>query len=560
MKKHSPNGAFPAQQQQNFSPHINNLPSQHFDEVGPSISGRSTPASIASRHSNVKTHPTQFPPLIPSPPPAHLIPTNDPALKEQLQLHLQTIGILVAEKAELQSKQQQYQKKSDMKQDECDELLGRLRASRQKITELEKQVQQLQQEQQITHNQQSHNNNTNSDSNNNINNNFQYEIQRLNNELNSKDLLINELKVLLAESNEKLNLRQIEMQKLSQVTLDLKSHLEIAKMRESSGLNYEDEILKLRELNSQLESKLNVQKRDLNDEHASLNERYKKQIESLVDQINKLTDERDDTFNKIDNLQRQVKNLSSQNKDLNLRLEESIANKQQEKLAESNNSALIQAQIIQQQKERESQSKIDLLENEIKYFKSQIEILLRENQEFAVSLDKKEQSVINLKKILENYESDREKFNTLLEQNHSDKQTLSRCLKQNNELKEQLTELQDAYVKLTNTNLEIATKLEAEQFKFKQLSDSKQETNVAKEESVKVNSDSNVNQEELSSDWGDENGNDQKAPVNDKLNENTDKNVNSPVTASRSNSILDTVKVFFSHFKYLRVKHYHYSH
>jgi hypothetical protein len=46
-------------------------------------------------------------------------------IREQLQLHVQTIGILVAEKAELQSKFQQSIKKCDKKQDECDELMGK---------------------------------------------------------------------------------------------------------------------------------------------------------------------------------------------------------------------------------------------------------------------------------------------------------------------------------------------------------------------------------------------------------------------------------------------------
>lgn len=61
-------------------------------------------------------------------------------MKEQLQLHMQTIGILVAEKTELHSKLQQTLKKCDKSQNENDELLGRLKAARNKINELEKVV------------------------------------------------------------------------------------------------------------------------------------------------------------------------------------------------------------------------------------------------------------------------------------------------------------------------------------------------------------------------------------------------------------------------------------
>jgi chromosome segregation ATPase len=195
-------------------------------------------------------------PLLASP----LNASHDPALKEQLQLHVQTIGILVAEKAELQSKLHQEQRRADKRQEECDELSGRLKASRQKIAELERQVQQL-------------SNGSSQLSAVPVAADSQYELQRLSNELVSKDMLVNELKVLLAESNEKLNLKQSEMQKLSQVTLDLKSHLEIAKMRESSGMNYEEEIFKLREINASLEARFDKQKSDINEDYQGLVER-----------------------------------------------------------------------------------------------------------------------------------------------------------------------------------------------------------------------------------------------------------------------------------------------
>jgi chromosome segregation ATPase len=222
-----------------------------------SVSGRSTPSSVTSIYSA-----TSKASYLPQSTHAQVAsPSNDSTLREQLQLHVQTIGILVAEKAELQSKLQQLQKKADKKEEECDELTGRLKTSRQKIADLERQLQQFSSSQ------------SHGDTSDHSYPNVQFELQRLNNEMNSKDMLINELKVLLAESNEKLSLKQSEMQKLSQVTLDLKSHLEIAKMRESSGMNYEEEIFKLREINSDLESRLEKQKSDLNEDYQSLVER-----------------------------------------------------------------------------------------------------------------------------------------------------------------------------------------------------------------------------------------------------------------------------------------------
>ena len=169
-----------------------------------------------------------------------------------------------------------------------------------------------------------------------------------------------------------------------------------------------------------------------------------------------------------------------------------------------------------------------------------------------VFLNDKELSIANLNKLLEKYESDREKFNLLLEQTHSDKQTLSRCLKQNNELKDQLTELQDAYVKLTNSNLDLASELESERFKLKQMRESlelesaggkslqvKQEPVEhfeVKEESVAVMHSTqeitNKEQEVLSSDWGDD-ATDSVFPVE----RQNDKNNN------KSSNLMNTVKV-----------------
>jgi chromosome segregation ATPase len=60
------------------------------------------------------------------------------ALKEQLQVHIQTIGILVAEKTELQSSVNQNSKLAEARQSEIEELSGRLKASRQRVTDLER--------------------------------------------------------------------------------------------------------------------------------------------------------------------------------------------------------------------------------------------------------------------------------------------------------------------------------------------------------------------------------------------------------------------------------------
>lgn len=54
------------------------------------------------------------------------------------KIHIQTIGILVAEKSDLTAKLSQSIKQIERKQSEFDEIQGRLKASRERVEELEK--------------------------------------------------------------------------------------------------------------------------------------------------------------------------------------------------------------------------------------------------------------------------------------------------------------------------------------------------------------------------------------------------------------------------------------
>ena len=70
--------------------------------------------------------------------------TEQRALKEQLEVHIQTIGILVSEKSELQSNISSYQKKLTTKEKEFIEINNELNSARQRLLEFEKLTSQLQ--------------------------------------------------------------------------------------------------------------------------------------------------------------------------------------------------------------------------------------------------------------------------------------------------------------------------------------------------------------------------------------------------------------------------------
>ncbi|RNA40634.1 golgin subfamily A member 2 [Brachionus plicatilis] len=333
-------------------------------------------------------------------------------LKDQLKLHIQTIGVLVAEKTELQSKLNQQTKKSDKKQDECDELAGRLKASRQKISQLEKLLQQLECTRPM-------------------------EKKPEQNQFDSRDLIIDEQTTQINELSQKLGKKSEEIGELIQLVSKLKSQIELVQIDRQSSCDQENDQLKSQnfQLKSQideLEKKADEQRQVIKNEYQSYVDGLQKQVENLVDQINKLTDEREESFAKIDSLKIEVKNLKDQN----------------------THSKLSQSEKV------ESDPKVELLENEIKYFKKQIEILLKEQVNLQQIVDNKSQEIQHLNDQVNKVEMERKNFNILLEESHNNKQTISRILVQNNELKSNLQMLQEENTKM---------KEKIENFEFSQL-------------------------------------------------------------------------------------------
>ena len=68
---------------------------------------------------------------------------NQKALKEQLEVHIQTIGILVSEKSELQSNLSTIQKKLSSKDLEINDLTSQFKAAQTKVQDFEKNANEL---------------------------------------------------------------------------------------------------------------------------------------------------------------------------------------------------------------------------------------------------------------------------------------------------------------------------------------------------------------------------------------------------------------------------------
>ncbi|CAF4733680.1 unnamed protein product, partial [Rotaria sp. Silwood2] len=59
----------------------------------------------------------------------------------------------------------------------------------------------------------------------------------------------------------------------------------------------------------------------------------------------------------------------------------------------------------------------------------------------------------------------------LLQTIHEDKTTLSRAIAQNKQLKDQLTELQDGFIKISNDNMNLTNQVQSQEYLNKQLNE-----------------------------------------------------------------------------------------
>lgn len=345
-------------------------------------------------------------------------------IREQLKLHIQTIGLLVAEKTELQSKLNQQIRKCDKQQDECNELIGRLKASRKKNSELEKIVQKLESDKIIEE--------TSEDK--------KSDFEKIN---------YSEKVTQVKELNQKLEMKNQESLELIQLVSKLKNQIEI--LHGNRKINDQHEKLQAENSMYELAQSFSQQREVIKSEYQSYVDSMQNQIDNLVDQINKLVDEREGLFTKIDSLQAEIKKLKHEKTNSNLFDNEKC----------------------------ETNSKIELLENEIKYFKQQIEILLKEKNNLQSLVDHKTKEIDDLNSNSSKTEVERVNLNNLIEESHNNKQTISRILKQNNELKINLQTLQQENLLMKNRLIKFdnyidAIAIEKQKFLSKKVDDNEE--------------------------------------------------------------------------------------
>ncbi|CAK9822282.1 Golgin subfamily A member 2 [Anthophora retusa] len=377
-------------------------------------------------------------------------------LKEQLQVHTQTTGILIAEKAELSAALSQAQQsvrqssglfsnliyvikvcihnsykfllsKKCTYLEEAKEMMGKLKSSQIRIVELEKEMSVI--------------NNNNED----LKNSF----QKLQSEYDSLDKKFFELKKEKEDSNlevselrQKLNLKKTEFiavqQELQEKTALLAlSELRIQQMKGATPTEEEKHaVILLEQELAQTKESLKV----VNTEKDEANKQYQNYVKQLDVQQIKLLEEIKVQKTTIEDLQQKEQSYVQRLSELE--------------------------QLLQQEKEKVEnllplQDRKDQLDTLLK----NIDELTLEQERLHITLSEKDSQIEMLMKDINdlretsNQGAEVTKLATALE---SEQLGASRAVHQNRQLKEQLTDMENAFVSLSNAKLDLTEQLQAE--------------------------------------------------------------------------------------------------
>uniref|UniRef100_G1P4F9 Golgin A2 n=1 Tax=Myotis lucifugus TaxID=59463 RepID=G1P4F9_MYOLU len=370
------------------------------------------------------------------------------ALREQLQVHIQTIGILVSEKTELQTALAHTQQAARQKTGEAEDLAGLLQSSQQRVGDLERTLCAVstQQKQADRHNKELtknrdalklelyKNNKTNED------------LKQENSELQEKlrvlvtDKEASQLRV--EELQKKLEMSELLLQQFSSQSEapDRKEQLQQA-LEERAQL--ETHVEQLKELLKQLQMERDQYAENLKEENAI----WQQKMQQMSEQVCKLREEKEQSMGQVQELETSLAELRNQ----------IAAPPPPEPPAGPS------------EEEQRLQAKAEQLQQELEVLTGQLRAQIQDNESLSRLNQEQGQRLLELEQEAERWGEQAEMRKQILEDMQSDRTTISRALSQNRELKEQLAELQDSFVRLTNENMEITSTLQTEQYVKKEL-------------------------------------------------------------------------------------------
>lgn len=352
-------------------------------------------------------------------------------LREQLQVHAQTTGILVGERAELSAAIEQCQSIAQRKSVEVEELTGKLKASQLRVTELEKELahvkntveetrkmsQQLQFDYAELERKHDELRKAKEDD--------ELEASELRQELSMKNAEATNLQRELDEKNTLLSLNDLKIQQLTTNPQEMQA----LESQHQAAIVLEQQLSQLREaLKSVSHDK---------EEAAKQYENYVRQLDERYEKIIKDVEE---SRKKVEILEDRERSYIQRLSDL----EQSL------------------------QRERETVAKLRAVESheeQIEHLTKSLDALSLEHSSLQTTLNERDTEIESLKRDLEEMREmneDSVEKSKLVSALESEQLGASRAVSQNQQLKAQLNEMHDAFVTLSNSKLDLTEQLQAE--------------------------------------------------------------------------------------------------
>ncbi|CAH8432706.1 unnamed protein product [Schistosoma mattheei] len=343
--------------------------------------------------------------------------------KEQIKAHAKTIGILVAEKTELQSQVTHLDNLAVQRLREIEEVSSRLKASRQQILDLERN---LSESKANVNNLQTGNND------------LQNQIKCLQGEIKREKIARRDVEDELSETRSRLTAKSCELAQTGISLNELKQQLELSQIYANQLRSTTDSLM------CSEDKKYCKEKEEWLSERADLLNRLKLLELSLssIDTEKKRLDSQYHNYvaqveQQADELRSQLSETNKLKQEMELSLE-SVSRQLREKDNEINDlkQHVNSSPVIQQSLEQ-----IAVLETQLKSRTEELENANVEINRLTVRLSKFEETVEQLQNSL----SDRD---IVLATATSERSALSRAVEQNKNLKQQLSDLQTTYTQM----------------------------------------------------------------------------------------------------------------
>ncbi|XP_042637400.1 golgin subfamily A member 2 [Orycteropus afer afer] len=366
------------------------------------------------------------------------------ALRQQLQIHIQTIGILVSEKSDLQTALTHTQHAVRQKEGELEEVASRLKASRQRIGELERTLSSVsrQQKQAEKHNKELtqdrdslrlqlfKQSNSNED------------LTQQNSELAEQVRILAKQKTAMQHEVEELQ-KKLEMSELLLQQFSSTESNQVLQQAQAQQAKMERHVEELTETVKQLQVERDRYVETLKTEHTI----WQQQMQQLSEQVQTLGKEKEHGMVRVQELEASLAEFKNQT---------AVPPSEEPPAGPSKEELRLQADNEQLQKELEKLT-------------GQLQFQVKDNVTLNDEIQEREQRLRELERIAECWNEQEAARQKILETMQSDRITISRALSQNRDLKEQLAELQDSFVRLTNENMELTNALQSEQHIKKEL-------------------------------------------------------------------------------------------